>query len=945
MPQIQTNRAFVPNARPQSAPSVTGETSTPQAEQFLTSDSLAPTGPSLDAELTALSKLQAASGVAPVSAELEGQAEITAGDSVDDQVWVPSPSSVLVKTASTKETMKKLSKAISSGEFVMLTGETGAGKTAAVKFMAHLTNRPLRRVNLHDQTDETELFGGYVPGADGGFVWKDGVITSAIREGHWLLLDEINLADQAVLERLNPLLDGDGYIVLNEKEDQERVSVHDKTRVFATRNPASYEGRKKLSAAMNDRFQRKLFVNRMPDEELVEVLQQDFRARAIVDGVEKQIPGLDKSVKKILKAQVFLADQDPAKLEASTVRHLEKALGGKNNEELKQIYLGVARGKELKDLGLSPEAEVILSTFQNIAGSPPASALSDQTLRQLAILHNKMVESTEGRLLGKKGGPYHFTLRDLLKLTKRVGNYKSIHPEMSEAQLAWLQARDIYQARFMESKDRLATEKYFQAVFGDESKPNAGAPSVGETDGRMERLGDKVKIGDTVLAVNPAGGPYVPGPKTKLVETPGTVAQMNQLARAVAMDEPVLLVGPTAAGKTARVRWLAHETNNEFRRVNLSNHTDTSDLIGGYYPAVDVDQDRAKEKLEAITSHPELGPALEESLARLGAKSAAAFQQLRDGTAGLNSEESKAFGEEIRDQLRLVLGDQELRAQFEESEKMSLWRDLEGTFQTVPGKFEWRDGIIVEAMKKGQWIVLDEINLAEPAVLEGLNSLLDNDRALVLTDHLNERVKAHPNFRIFATANPATNEYGGRKKLSPAMRNRFTEQWSPEIKDKSEIQQISQSWIDEFSGKAQKALDTYANTPAEKRSRELGEAAVSAQAWLKADLSKLAEVVTDFQLEMKRLSDRQEGKPAELPTAKADGYHYTLRGLRAFLKSMSKNIGKKVFDIDAPSEPPKPQSLKEVFLDGVSAYYADGLSRQEDRLRVEQIGQTYAEEL
>ena len=74
MPQIQTNRAFVPNARPQSAPSVTGETSTPQAEQFLTSDSLAPAGPSLDAELTALSKLQADSGVAPVSAELEGQA-------------------------------------------------------------------------------------------------------------------------------------------------------------------------------------------------------------------------------------------------------------------------------------------------------------------------------------------------------------------------------------------------------------------------------------------------------------------------------------------------------------------------------------------------------------------------------------------------------------------------------------------------------------------------------------------------------------------------------------------------------------------------------------------------------------------------------------------------------------------------------------------------------
>jgi midasin len=33
-------------------------------------------------------------------------------------------------------------------------------------------------------------------------------------------------------------------------------------------------------------------------------------------------------------------------------------------------------------------------------------------------------------------------------------------------------------------------------------------------------------------------------------------------------------------------------------------------------------------------------------------------------------------------------------------------------------------------------------------------------------------VKAHPNFRIFATQNP-TEGYGGRKELSEAFKNRF----------------------------------------------------------------------------------------------------------------------------------------------------------------------------
>ena len=76
-------------------------------------------------------------------------------------------------------------------------------------------------------------------------------------------------------------------------------------------------------------------------------------------------------------------------------------------------------------------------------------------------------------------------------------------------------------------------------------------------------------------------------------------------------------------------------------------------------------------------------------------------------------------------------------------------------------------------MRRGHWVILDELNLAPSEVLEALNRLLDDNRELYLAE-TNETVKPHPNFRLFATQNPS-GVYGGRKPLSKAFRNRFVE--------------------------------------------------------------------------------------------------------------------------------------------------------------------------
>ena len=97
------------------------------------------------------------------------------------------------------------------------------------------------------------------------------------------------------------------------------------------------------------------------------------------------------------------------------------------------------------------------------------------------------------------------------------------------------------------------------------------------------------------------------------------------------------------------------------------------------------------------------------------------------------------------------------------------------------GKLQYLDGVLVESLRKGFWVVLDELNLAPSDVLEALNRLLDDNRELLVPE-TQEIVRPHPNFMLFATQNPA-GLYGGRKRLSRAFRNRFLEIHFDEIPD------------------------------------------------------------------------------------------------------------------------------------------------------------------
>jgi midasin len=59
-----------------------------------------------------------------------------------------------------------------------------------------------------------------------------------------------------------------------------------------------------------------------------------------------------------------------------------------------------------------------------------------------------------------------------------------------------------------------------------------------------------------------------------------------------------------------------------------------------------------------------------------------------------------------------------------------------GSYVTSPltGQLEFKDGLLVEALRGGHWLILDELNLAPSDVLEALNRLLDDNRELLIPE-------------------------------------------------------------------------------------------------------------------------------------------------------------------------------------------------------------------
>ncbi|KAK4106817.1 midasin [Parathielavia hyrcaniae] len=309
---------------------------------------------------------------------------------------------------------------------ILIQGPTSAGKTSMIEYLANYTGNKFVRINNHEHTDLQEYLGTYVSDSEGKLKFQEGVLVQAMREGSWIVLDELNLAPTDVLEALNRLLDDNRELLI--PETQEIVRPTENFCLFATQNPPGlYGGRKVLSRAFRNRF-LELHFDDIPESELETILQKRSRNTAPSDcrrivAVYKQLTRLRQESRVFEQKNSFATLRDlfrwalrGADTRQEIAEHgfmllAERVRKPEERDEVKKVIEDVFKvmidSQRLYDLELAPE-------LGNVRARNSQGVIWTRAMRRLYVLVKRAIKNSEPVLLVGETGCGKTTVCQLL---------------------------------------------------------------------------------------------------------------------------------------------------------------------------------------------------------------------------------------------------------------------------------------------------------------------------------------------------------------------------------------------------------------------------------------------------------------------------------------------------------------------------------------------------
>lgn len=279
---------------------------------------------------------------------------------------------------------------------------------------------------------------------------------------------------------------------------------------------------------------------------------------------------------------------------------------------------------------------------------------------------------------------------------------------------------------------------------------------------------------------------------------------LERVSVAATMNEPVLLVGETGTGKTTLVQELASHVGAKLVVVNVSQQTDSADLIGGFRPLQPADAvvsltecfvELIRRTWTRGNNEDFVDRVTKLALKRRWRQLVKAFRVgARKAIKGSTGVDPGQFAVEGSVSKKARKGSGSVSAALHQ-EWAAFSRDVDAAETTATAAeggfaFGFSEGALVKAVREGWWLLLDEINLAPPEALERISGLMDDSSgSITITERGDEdALRRHRDFRLFAAMNPATD--AGKRDLPNSLRSRFTELWIGEPHEREDLAAI-----------------------------------------------------------------------------------------------------------------------------------------------------------
>lgn len=636
-----------------------------------------------------------------------------------------------VPTDKTLETLRGLAKQIQKSAPIMLVGKAGAGKTFAINELSKYMGcqKSIVKIHLGEQTDAKLLIGTYTSGEKPGtFEWRSGVLTTAVKEGRWVLIEDIDKAPTEVLSILLSLLEKRQLTIPSRGETIKAANgfqLISTVRINDEDIKRSDDANELNLNLIGMRIWNTIYMEEVNHSDLNRILIQKFPVLSQL--VEKLILSYE-SVRKIYENSRFISLNRGAHARIISVRDLVK---------------------------LCQRLEVLFNS-NNIT--------KPDQLIESTVYDNIFAEAVDcfASSIGE--------LKALEPLIHSIGNSLEI----------------------ASSRVSLFLDKH--------------VPSLDNTD-------DHVIIGRTELEKSKMSLLKKSVNTTSFATTNHSLRLMEQIAAAIRMTEPVLLVGETGTGKTTVVQHLSKLLNKTLTVINVSQQTETGDLLGGYKPVnsktIAIPVQETFELLFASTFSLKKNERFYKILHKCFNKNqwknvVRLWNEAFKMAESILKQEDPDDTEKQSNKKKRKLGSHEKKILLEQWIQFKKEvKKFEAQSSSIDSSFvfDFVEGSLVKAVRNGEWLLLDEINLASADTLESISDLLSDvaSRSILLSEKGDiEAVHAHPNFRIFACMNPATDV--GKRDLPSGIRSRFSEIYvnSPD-RDITDLLSIIDKYIGKYS--------------------------------------------------------------------------------------------------------------------------------------------------
>jgi midasin len=624
-----------------------------------------------------------------------------------------------VFTETTTNNLQITAKAIVGSRSVLVTGALGSGKSSTIRYIANYLGKASSMLTLHlnEQTDAKLLIGMYTSATTpGSFCWQPGILTTAVKEGRWVLIEDLDRAPVEVVSTLLPLLDTGELLVSNLGGVIRAAPGFKLIATIRSHTNAKGEDVIQSSGMLGVRHWTRAPLQKLSDEDLGVIIATRF---PILHAYQPSIMSLYRAVRSI--------HYDSAR--ASTTIQLQSRPQGP------QDIIRYCKRVE----ALLTNAGVELGT------EPISQALMDNIFMEAVDCFAGSIQSEAYRAL----------------IVANIAQELHVAPERADF---------CTQRRTPECINRNTAFQIGRAIVQKGPHKENTRPS------RYKK-----------------GAPFA--------TTDGVLRRLESIAVAVSMREPCLLVGETGTGKTTIVQELTTMSDHNLVVVNLSQQSEAGDLLGGYKPvnlrAIALPMLEEFEALFDSTFQINKNEKYFKTLARTIAKGqwTRTLTLWREALKMLES----VFPPNIKNNSDQGSGKPKKRRKLDSPAILRLkprWDNFTSQVEFFQKhvdngskgfSFAFMEGNIVKALRNGDWVLLDEINLASPDTLESIVDLLsdkaDGPPSILLSETGNiEKVQAHPDFRIFASMNPATDV--GKRDLPISLRSRFTEYYI-EAQDKN----------------------------------------------------------------------------------------------------------------------------------------------------------------